>query len=240
MKMLFEVQDLKVASPATVSRCGMVYLVTEDLGWKPMVVSWSEEKFGSLQPELRSYMLDIFNNVMDRGLETLRETMSEPIATVDLQLVKSLCNLLECFLTEKFGFKPQTEKIDSSKKFIMYVFSFSFIWSVGASVSGKYHDHMNGLVRDLFQSVIFPNQDQVYGYFLDVSNGLNFQSWGEITEEFVYNKEEPYFNLLVPTVDTCRFSFIIEQLLSHQKNVYVTGPSGSGKSVIVQALLKQV
>jgi dynein heavy chain len=40
MRMLFEVQDLKVASPATVSRCGMVYLMYEDIGWKPFVKSW--------------------------------------------------------------------------------------------------------------------------------------------------------------------------------------------------------
>lgn len=44
--MLFEVQDLRVASPATVSRCGMVYLTQEDLGWMPYVQSWVEREFG--------------------------------------------------------------------------------------------------------------------------------------------------------------------------------------------------
>ena len=38
--MLFEVQDLAVASPATVSRCGMVFLEKTNLGIEPIIRTW--------------------------------------------------------------------------------------------------------------------------------------------------------------------------------------------------------
>ena len=40
MRILFEVDSLEEASPATVSRCGMVYIDEKVIGWKSLIMSW--------------------------------------------------------------------------------------------------------------------------------------------------------------------------------------------------------
>ena len=42
MRMIFEIADMKHASPATVSRGGVVFINETDVGWKPFVDSWRE------------------------------------------------------------------------------------------------------------------------------------------------------------------------------------------------------
>ena len=40
MKLLFEVEDLRNASPATVSRAGIIYVSDTDLDWEPVFEGW--------------------------------------------------------------------------------------------------------------------------------------------------------------------------------------------------------
>lgn len=53
-KLLFEVYDLQYASPATISRCGMVYVDPKNLGYTPYFEKWmgkwhkQKEKFEAL------------------------------------------------------------------------------------------------------------------------------------------------------------------------------------------------
>ena len=100
---------------------------------------------------------------------------------------------------------------------------------------------MNDFIRDRFQSIIFPNVDTVYAYYLETTGSeLSFKHWNDKTPEFTYDPTTAFFNLLVPTIDTVRYSFIVDWLLVMNKLVYVTGASGTGKSQIVSNLLSEI
>jgi dynein heavy chain len=58
VSILFEVEDLSQASPATVSRAGMIYLNVEDLGWQPYIKTWLQKK------EVSSCCADVCNRSM--------------------------------------------------------------------------------------------------------------------------------------------------------------------------------
>ena len=64
MTMMFEVEDLSQASPATVSRCGMVFLETKQLGWfaliKTFIANLPEKlhKYGELLLAKSKYLIN--------------------------------------------------------------------------------------------------------------------------------------------------------------------------------------
>lgn len=58
------------------------------------------------------------------------------------------------------------------------------------------------------------------------------RGWTDIVPPFTYRKDVPYFQMLVPTIDTVRFSYLLDACLDVGRSVLFTGVTGVGKSVI--------
>jgi dynein heavy chain len=76
----------------------MVYMRAEAVGWLPYVQSWIEREFPSWDPDLKQHILGMFQNHIDKGLTYLRKGMNEPIPTVNIQQVVSLCSLFKSLI----------------------------------------------------------------------------------------------------------------------------------------------
>ena len=103
----FQVEDLAVASPATVSRCGMVYLTAEQLGWVPYFDTWIQTKFPdeSILTEMeKEHVRESLIAIVDHAIEKIRTAYTEPVKTDNLQLVKSTLNFMEYFYNPEKGF----------------------------------------------------------------------------------------------------------------------------------------
>lgn len=68
MKAIFEPENLSNASPATVSRAGIIYVSETELGWQPVVASWLQTRRAQEAAALKP----CFDKYVERMLDYVR------------------------------------------------------------------------------------------------------------------------------------------------------------------------
>ncbi|XP_068918735.1 dynein axonemal heavy chain 14 [Petaurus breviceps papuanus] len=98
IRMIFEVDNLSQASPATITRCAMVYVDPADLGWEPYVKIWLV-KVSKLLPQHGINNLErMFKKSVEEGLIFLRKNNSmQPFSVHEIPILKNLCRILDAF-----------------------------------------------------------------------------------------------------------------------------------------------
>jgi len=138
MTMMFEVEDLKVASPATVSRCGMIYMEPNALGYQPIVQSWLDAlpssflKNKNILPKLEALIKDY----LEPSLAFMRRNCLEAVVTIDNNLTTSLLRIVDCFMApfrDTEVKKASADDIESLCSQLEPIFMYALIWSVGCT-----------------------------------------------------------------------------------------------------------
>ncbi|XP_026189143.1 dynein heavy chain 12, axonemal isoform X3 [Mastacembelus armatus] len=251
MSLIFEAMDLSQASPATVSRCGMIYMEPAQLGWEPLVISWMNTLPDVLQsPDNRSLLLELFHWLLPPALRMLRKHCREVVSTSNSNTVVSLCRLFEMLLIEPVKDYPGDKTI---RTWVMAAFAFSLVWSVGGSCDTDSRERFSDFFRMSVSGKIdedpipatvgkwecpMDEKGLVYDYLYEFKGKGRWVHWNDtIKNVSLGDKNTKVQEIIVPTIDTVRYTYLMDLCISYGVPLLFVGPTGTGKSVYVKEKL---
>ncbi|OXU28216.1 hypothetical protein TSAR_011727, partial [Trichomalopsis sarcophagae] len=276
--LIFEPMDLEVgdtnrldasdvASPATVSRCGMIYMEPVSLGWEPLLLSWLNTLPNSLTDHTRNYLKELFLRFCPALLHFIRRCgVKEMISMPDANLVRSITYLFDCHCDD-FQSEKYVESVSDleMRAQIEGCFFFSCIWAMGSTILTAYRQRFSALFRALMERelpsdikesfglpdeitsprkpyvTLIPSEGLVHDYkFINEAKG-KWVLWSEdLLNDPPIPRDIPVNQIIVPTVETVRYFHLFKMLVAHQKPILLVGPTGTGKSsYIAEFLLKK-
>ncbi|XP_055265604.1 dynein axonemal heavy chain 3 [Moschus berezovskii] len=261
MSLIFEPADLEQASPATVSRCGMIYMEPHQLGWKPLKDSYMDTLPSSLTVEHKELVNDMFMWLVQPCLEFTRLQCKFVVQTSPIHLAFSMMRLYSSLLDEIRETEEEEselfEGLTSQQIFLWLqgLFLFALVWTVAGTIDADSRKKFDLFFRNLIMGMdnnnprpksvkltknnIFPERGSIYDfYFLKQASG-HWCTWTEyITkEEESISANAKVSELIIPTMETARQSFFLKTYLDHEIPMLFVGPTGTGKSVITNNFL---
>ncbi|XP_063366022.1 dynein axonemal heavy chain 1-like [Cydia amplana] len=257
-RMIFEVADLAVASPATVSRCGMVYLDTRVVGLPPLVNAWMKSNLPPIADNIRKILPSLITTYLYPCLDLLRSKLVEIVVSIDSALVLKFLELLD------YRLRPLTGKDDRPPPGAPFLAMmprlapcwvvWSVIWSVGATCDHNGRAVFSQFMRQLTETnnlkPLFPKEGRVYDYTLHDGGFTDLTEDGEPANPYWYNwmanmepyevdPEWQYADIEVPTLDSVRSAAILGYKITNYNHVICVGPTGTGKTVTITSKLSR-
>jgi dynein heavy chain len=215
----------------------MVWIEPAELGWRPFVQTWMVSLHDGFTDDQKAILWKWFDEHVDQGIRFYRRQCKELIPTVDIQLVTSICKIFQSLTdSEKGGKGIDFGNVEDADKLLGLTYVFAYAWGLGGNGADDSKDKFDDFVHTEFENVIdLPPVGGVYELFVDVEQ-MGMTKWEKIVPEFKYVAGSSYFSMLVPTMDSKRFSYVMDACIAVDKSVMYTGESGVGKTCIAQQL----
>ncbi|TPP56023.1 Dynein heavy chain 5 axonemal [Fasciola gigantica] len=223
-KIVFEVHNIDNASPATVSRNGMVFMSSSVLDWDPITRAWLLGRPVADRQPLHDLFQKSFPQTYRYVIQNLNVKMDYHEAFFAHQALSLLTGLLP-------------SDMQGNEKVLARCYVFALMWSFGALLELDDRSKMEEFWRRELH-LDLPTEyerktDTIFEYRVD-NEGL-WVHWRKSIEDYIYPKDyTPEFaSILVPNVDNVRTDYLIDLIAKQGKAVLLIGEPGTAKTVMI-------
>jgi len=236
MKLVFEIRDLKFATPATASRAGISFITSQKSQWTSYMQSWVTLREDDTS-ERKELLLSLFERYCEETLLAMTRDFKYMAPILDFNVVQTLCNILQGLLTPENCPKGK----DNEEVMLETYFVFAAIWAFGSAFSITdgidYRKNFSAWWRGKWTNVKLPTKGQVFDFFVE-RGSLKWQPWSSIVEKIEYSSTTSMDAVTVPTGETASIGFYLELLVSLRKPALMIGLAGAGKTALVNGKLR--
>nr|XP_040564670.1 dynein heavy chain 7, axonemal-like [Lepeophtheirus salmonis] len=260
--LIFEAQDVETAAPATISRCGVLYMDPHMLDWNLIVKNWIKKFPSFITDHVKDYLKHLFLRFCKPSLKIAKK--STGVKTTDHHLIQSLINIFDCYLNKLIESSELKGKSDNELIPVFEgIFYFSCIWSIGGichedgkkkfnSEFKKIMYNENNEALNLSDNVIneenfssweptfpLPREDQktVFDFKLIVGTKPEWQKWDVEVSNISLPRDIYACQLNISTCETVKYNHLMNMLVENSKPFLLIGSSGTGKSSYVKNML---
>lgn len=238
MRLLFEVANLNHATPATVSRAGILYVNPGDVGPKPFLDSWLQDlTFGDKPDEkLKSSLTSLFNKYISfEDLMELRRETTPIVPVGQITKIKSMCYIMEGLLNEmrakflKGMNKHQLEELgtlvmsDEAQIYLESRVAFAAAWSLGGMTINEKNDDSRRRFNSWWKAkhkkdIEYVSTDpkkpfDVFSFFPDEKS--NMKMWEDAVPNYTAGPNAKHVTtVFVPTDVTMRVTRVVDLICS--------------------------
>ncbi|XP_015771206.1 PREDICTED: LOW QUALITY PROTEIN: dynein heavy chain 5, axonemal-like [Acropora digitifera] len=227
-KIIFEPHNIDNASPATVSRNGMVYMSSSGLDWRPVLQAWLNKR-----PDAEAEILKgLFDKSFEEILRFVKENCVFKMDILDHNYIMQAIAILEGLIPRK----EDGSNVSASQLERLYIFC--VMWSIGAVLELDDRAKMEEFTKQNFElslpSIAEGSNDTIFEFL--VNDAGEWEHWNNRVEEYIYPKDHnpDFLSILVPNVDNVRTDYLIQIVSSQGKAALLIGEQGTAKTVMIK------
>ena len=254
MKVCFEPENLNNASPATVSRAGIVFVSEAELGgalgrgewipWNPVI----RAKLFAFRKDERIVPIDCPTVLSKEVSETLM-SMYEKHVDSAIKFCNKECTILmqtgiaHQLINSYFLLLPLLAECEGtpSKSLLEKIFWFTLSWSFAGLLDSddreRFHDDF---VKQHCKTI---PEETIFDYKVDVKNDC-WIHWNELVSEWKYPGDkkmaEDFATLFIPTLDSTRLNYLMLRGYLNKRPCLLFGGSGTAKTVTMENFLSAI